>query len=254
MKKRRTTYREAKILRIDGIFSGYNQRPVIKNLSLRVHPGEVLAVIGQNGSGKSTLLKTIMGFLPAQQGDIHFNDKRITNLPPYRLKKLGIGYFMQGGAVFPHLSVGENLEIGGAGLTKTALDTKITEMTEMLPFLTNERLTEQASSLSGGERHQLALGMILMQEPGLLLLDEPSAGLSPANVDEMYHLLSTIRQNSPISILLIEQKVTEAVKFSDRVSLLKNGTIARTEPSTQLTTITDLGTFFFGELTKNALE
>jgi branched-chain amino acid transport system ATP-binding protein len=245
---------EAEILRIERVFSGYGGRKVLKGVSLGVKKGEVVAVIGKNGAGKSTLLKAIMGFLPVWEGDVFFAEQEITNNPPHYLKKKGIGYFVQGGRVFPHLTIKENLEVAGNGLTKDSLKNKISRMTRLLPLLKSRSLNGQAGSLSGGERHQLALGMVLMHNLDLLLLDEPSAGLSPANVDKTYEFLENIRSTLDLSMLLIEQKVTEAVKFSDRVCLLKNGKIDREERSKSLESIEDIGTFFFGSLQKNGLE
>jgi branched-chain amino acid transport system ATP-binding protein len=244
---------EPKILRIERIFSGYQKRNVLKGISLEVEKGEVVAVIGKNGAGKSTLLKAIMGFLPVEEGNIYLNDTCITNKPPYIVQRKRVGYFMQGGRVFPHLTVRENLEVGGNGLTKKDIKNKIDRMSEMLPFLKSRSLNMQAAALSGGERHQLSLGMVLMNDLDLLLLDEPSAGLSPLNVDKMYELLEGIKSEMALSMLLIEQKVTEAVKFSDRVCLLKNGKIEKEERSKSLESIEDIGTFFFGGFGQNGL-
>ncbi len=212
-----------------------------------------MAVIGKNGAGKSTLLKAIMGFLPVEEGEIFLNDTCITNQPPYIVQSKKVGYFMQGGKVFPNLTVRENLEVAGNGLTKKNLKDKIDGMSEMLPFLKSRSLNMQAAALSGGERHQLSLGMVLMNDLDLLLLDEPSAGLSPVNVDKMYELLEGIKSKMALSMLLIEQKVTEAVKFSDRVCLLKNGKIEKEERSESLKSIEDIGLFFFGGIGQNGL-
>ena len=242
---------EPKILRIERIFSGYKKREVLKGISLEINKGEVVAVIGKNGAGKSTLLKAIMGFLPVWDGNIYLDEERITNKPPYIIQNKGIGYLMQGGRIFPHLTIQENLEVAGNRLTKNLIKNRIKEMYEILPFLKNRSLHAQAGSLSGGERHQLSLGMVLMNDLDLLLLDEPSAGLSPANVDKMYEILEEVKNQRHQSILLIEQKVTEAVKFSERVCLLKNGKINRQERSQTLESIDDIGFFFFGGLKKN---
>ncbi len=244
---------EAKILRINRIFSGYKEREVLKGVSLEIAKGEVVAVIGQNGAGKSTLLKTIMGFLPVWKGNISMNGDPITNKPPYFLRKKGIGYFMQGGRVFPHLTIRENFEVAANLLTKNILKNRINEVSKILPFLNTKSLDTQAALLSGGERHQLSLGMVLINDLDLLLLDEPSAGLSPANVDKIFEILEKVKLERRLSILLIEQKVIEAVKFSDRVCLLKNGKIEKQENSKSLENIEDIGFFFFGGARQNAL-
>ena len=242
-----------KILRIERIFSGYQKRTVLNGVSLEVEKGEVVAVIGKNGAGKSTLLKVIMGFLKVEKGEIYLNDICTTNQPPYIMQNKRVGYFMQGGRVFSNLSIRENLEVAGNGLTNKNLKAKIDWLEEMLPFLKDRSLNMQAAALSGGERHQLSLGIVLMNDLDLLLLDEPSAGLSPVNVDKMYELLEAIKSKMKLSMLLIEQKVTEAVKFSDRACLLKNGIIEKEERSESLKTIEDIGTFFFGGLVQNDL-
>jgi branched-chain amino acid transport system ATP-binding protein len=235
-----------KKLRIDRIDFEYETRVVLEKLSLHISENEVVAVVGQNGAGKSTLLKIIMGFEKIKKGSIYLGQKEITNKTPYLLNRLGMGYFMQGGQVFPHLSIMENFEVCARHLKKKEIRYKIEAMEQYLPLLKMRKLSEQAASLSGGERHQLALGMVLMQNLELLLLDEPSAGLSPANVDEMYRILRKVKDEKKLSILLIEQKVTEAVKFSDRVCLLKNRTILREKKSHELQEIHDIDEFLLG--------
>jgi branched-chain amino acid transport system ATP-binding protein len=240
------TMNDPKKLRVDRVDFAYGSRIVLEELSLDIAGNEVVAVVGKNGAGKSTLLKIIMGFEKIKKGTIFLGEKEITNTPPYLLNRLGIGYFMQGGQVFPHLSILENLEVCGRHLKKKEIGYKIESMEQYLPLLKTRKPSEQAASLSGGERHQLALGMVLMQDLELLLLDEPSAGLSPANVDEMYRILRKVRDEKKLGILLIEQKVTEAVKFSDRVCLLKNRTISKEEKSHKLQEISDIDEFLLG--------
>lgn len=223
-----------KKLRVERINFSYGTRNVLEGLCLDIFENEAVAVVGQNGAGKSTLLKIIMGFEKVNDGAVFLDDKEITNKPPYERNRLGIGYFMQGGQVFPQLSIKENLEVCGRHLQKKVLRYKIEGMEHYIPLLKKRKLSDQAAGLSGGERHQLALGMVLMQDLELLLLDEPSAGLSPANVDEMYRILEKVKDEKNLSILLIEQKVTEAVNFSDRVCLLKNRVIAREKKSKEL--------------------
>lgn len=242
---------DPKKLRIERVNFAYGSRMVLEGLSLEIGTNEAVAVVGQNGAGKSSLLKVIMGFEKVKSGSVFLGQKEITNLPPYLVNRLGIGYFMQGGKVFPHLSIRENLEVCGRHLKKKKIMVKIESMKQYLPFLKARKLSEQAASLSGGERHQLALGMVLMQDLEMLLLDEPSAGLSPVNVDEMYRVLRKVREEKKLSILLIEQKVTEAVKFSDRVCLLKNRTIVKEEKSHKLKEITDIGDFLLGGLQRS---
>jgi ABC-type branched-subunit amino acid transport system ATPase component len=237
-----------KKLRIERINFSYGTRNVLEGLCLDIFENEVVAVVGQNGAGKSTLLKIIMGFEKVNEGAVFLDDKEITNKPPYERNRLGIGYFMQGGQVFPQLSIKENLEVCGRHLQKKDLRYKVEGMEHYMPLLKKRKLSDQAASLSGGERHQLALGMLLMQDLELLLLDEPSAGLSPVNVDEMYRILERVKEKKSLSILLIEQKVTEAVNFSDRVCLLKNKGIQKEKKSRELLDIQDIDDFLLGGL------
>ena len=207
------------ILELKNIRGGYqNHTEIIRGIDLTLQENEVLAIIGQNGSGKSTLAKAIMNILPYRKGQIFFNNQEVSLMNTRRLIQLGIAYFMQGGRVFPNLTVKENMNIAGFEKGTEFSDT------DLFPVLKKHWLNE-AGLLSGGERHQLALAMALAKNPILLILDEPSAGLSPVATLRLYQTLHRIKQTNPVSIILIEQNIAQAVDFSNRIAVMQQGKI-----------------------------
>jgi branched-chain amino acid transport system ATP-binding protein len=224
-------------LAIKNLYAGYGKREILNNLNLTVDKGEIAAVVGQNGAGKSTLIKTVMGFVLPRAGNIIFTDKNITMDDVKARVDQGIYYFMQGGKIFPSLTVEENLTLAGHNLSR---ESKKERVYDTLPLFFPEKtgpnnggktgwatfLGKDASNLSGGEKHKLALMMVLLNFPRLLLLDEPSAGLSPQNANKIYEILANSVSSFKMSILLIEQNVKLAVENSDRIYLLKGGSIA----------------------------
>ena len=221
------------ILNIKDLKAGYTKGNYILNgLKLEIRQNEIIAIVGQNGAGKSTLAKAIMGLIPYTTGSLKFIDEELINRN-YSSEKMyfkGISFFMQGGEVFRNLTVDENLQFAGRKLDKKKYGKKCKKVFSYFDlFEDNRKGKMKASFLSGGEQHQLALAMVLMQTPKLLILDEPSAGLSPLNRDKMFSAIEKVRNELNISILLIEQNVNEAVKISDKVGLLKLGKIDKLE-------------------------
>jgi ABC-type branched-subunit amino acid transport system ATPase component len=237
------------LVQMNDISGGYQAGSLIlKGISLSVGANETVAVVGQNGAGKSTLAKAIMGMLPFRGGSIIFDGKDIGSCTPQSLRSLGVGYFMQGGRVFPHLSVTDNLSIAGWDLTSVDRQGRIAEMTTYFELLSQSGsgvFGREASYLSGGEKNQLAMAMVLMQRPRFLILDEPSAGLSPGNIERLYVTLHKIREQEPFGILLIEQHVRAAVAFSERVLLLKEGRVAQDTLTRTLNNDDEIEKFFF---------
>ena len=216
------------MLKLDNICGGYiDGNHILKGVNLSVQRNEVLGIIGQNGCGKSTLMKSIMNMLPIRSGLITLNDSNINDIHPNEFTRIGIGYFMQGGRVFPQLTVKENLIFAGMKSKHTSSDWIEYLDNNVLAGFDDQYYSSKATYLSGGEKHKLALSMVLMQKPKLLLLDEPSAGLSPANVRELYTILNKIRTDFQVSMLLIEQNVNFAYQFCDRVTLLQKGRILK---------------------------
>jgi branched-chain amino acid transport system ATP-binding protein len=225
-------------LAIKNLYAGYGKREILNNLNLTVDKGEIAAVVGQNGAGKSTLIKSVMGFVLPRAGNIIFTDKNITMDDVKARVDKGIYYFMQGGRIFPSLTVEENLTLAGHNLSR---ESKKERVYDTLPLFFPEKagpnngektgwaafLGKDASNLSGGEKHKLALMMVLLNFPRLLLLDEPSAGLSPQNANKIYEILANFVSRFKTTILLIEQNVKLAAENSDRIYLLKGGKIER---------------------------
>ena len=215
------------VLEIHNLRGGYiPELDILQDIHLSLNEGEVVGVIGLNGSGKSTLGKAIMNMIPRREGEIKYYGSSITHLDTHQLAQLGIAIMQQGGQVFGTMSVWENLQLA-FGDKKN--DEYVTVLKEILPLLARPKKELQhtmADKLSGGQRHQLALAMTLARRPKLAILDEPSAGLSPKAVDEMYAILQQVREHLGITILLIEQNIAKAIDFCDRSILLAQGTIA----------------------------
>lgn len=212
-------------LQIENIHAGYGKKEVLRGLSLSVAPGEIVAMIGPNGAGKSTLLRVIAGFLRPTSGKIRFEGKDINSLAPHERIQSGLAYFMQGGKVFAGLSVLENLEIAANGNPSHTKEKRITDVLEIFSNL-KSLLRRRAGLLSGGERQGLALGMTLVQRPNVILLDEPSAGLSPVLVQQVLGRIKELNKTWKLSILLVEQNAREALNLADRAVILVDGQLA----------------------------
>lgn len=217
------------MLKLENITAGYQKHnPILKGVNLAVGENEVVAIVGQNGAGKSTLAKAIVNMLPYVSGNIYFKGELLNGNTTGEIINKGINFFLQGGRVFPHLTVEENLNFAGIGLSKSKLKERKEEVMSYFDLFnksSNGRLSLEASYLSGGEQHQLALAMVMMKKPQFLILDEPSAGLSPGNIKQLYGILNNIREDEKKSILLIEQNLQLADKFSDRIVFLNQGLV-----------------------------
>ena len=215
------------ILKISGLIGGYvHGIKVLRGEELNIHEGEAVGIIGLNGSGKSTLGKAVMNMLPWSEGQVLFDGKSIVDIQTCDLAHKGIAIMQQGGQVFRELTVYENLRIAFGQIKDPEY---IEEQKIMIPLLSlpeKELKGKMADKLSGGQRHQLALAMALAQHPRLLILDEPSAGLSPKSVEKMYDILSAVRKKMKVSIILIEQNINKAIQFCDRSLLIEQGSIA----------------------------
>jgi branched-chain amino acid transport system ATP-binding protein len=237
------------MLSLKNITAGYTkENMILKGINLTVGNNEVVAIVGQNGSGKSTLAKSVLNLVPYIEGKIKFDDKNIVKEGTAIIAKKGIGFFMQGGRTFPNLTVEENLIFASGDLNKIEYAERLDTIKTYFEIFNNSKMNLQASYLSGGEQHQLALAMVLMNKPKFLILDEPSAGLSPANVKSLYNALYKIKENEVKSTLIIEQNVNAAIEFSNRVVLLQEGTIAKEELSKNLNSSEKIDEFFFGKL------
>ena len=203
-----------------GIQSGYTGVKVIKNLDLNVEH-EIFAVLGANGAGKTTLLATLARLIPLLAGEMHFDGTDITKSPPWDTAGLGLAYVPQEKGVFPDLTVLENLQIGSMIGNRTQQE-RIDEVVELFPDI-GKRQSQMAGTLSGGESRMVACGRALMQDPKMILLDEPTAGLSPLYVDTFFEKIREIHETKGVSIILAEQNATKALEISDRVMVLSLG-------------------------------
>ncbi|PSQ26646.1 ABC transporter ATP-binding protein [Halobacteriales archaeon QS_9_68_17] len=210
------------VLSIEGVDSGYGDVQVLDDLTMHVADGEIVCLIGPNGAGKSTVLKTVFGLLEPWSGSVRFAGGEIGGEDPADLVRKGVGYVPQIDNVFGSLSVNENLRMGGVA-RKEGLDETITELYERFPLL-DEKRGATANQLSGGQRQVLALARALVMEPELLLIDEPSAGLAPSIVDDVFDDVQTVNDLGT-SILMVEQNAREGLSISDRGVVLDQGTV-----------------------------
>ena len=221
------------MLRVSGLYSGYDGVSVIKGIDLEVE-SEIFAVLGANGAGKTTLLATLARLIPVMRGELVFQEEAVSELPAWETAARGLGYVPQEAGVFADLTVAENLSVGGMIGTRPLAE-RIGEIFEWFPVLAD--MSQQlAGTLSGGESRMLACGRALMQEPTLLLLDEPTTGLSPLYVDMFFEKIAEIRKSRGVSIILAEQNATKALEVADRVMVLSLGEVFLTADARELTT------------------
>jgi len=208
------------ILEVEELRSGYDGVTVLRGLTFAVG-NEIFAVLGANGAGKTTLLATLARLIPLQTGRIRFRGEDVSTMPPFETARRGIGYVPQEGGIFPDLTVLENLEVGSMVGIRPRTE-RLTEVLELFPDL-RARRAQLAGTLSGGEARMLACGRALMQDPTLLLLDEPTAGLSPLYVDVLFDKIKEIHEQRGTAIVLAEQNATKALQVAHRVMVLSLG-------------------------------
>lgn len=212
------------MLEVNNINTFYGKAQALFDLSLRVSESEIFALVGSNGAGKTTLLNTISGLVTPASGSIEFLGKRIDGLPPHVIVEMGISHIPEGGRIFNDMTVRENLEMGAYPSHAWKIKEETLEQVyEIFPVL-KERKKQLARTLSGGEHQMLAMGRGLMSRPKLCIFDEPSYGLAPKYVDEVFRIINSLREQG-ITILLIEQNVRHALETADRACVLENGHI-----------------------------
>jgi len=208
--------------------------PILKGISLEVEERSIVTLLGPNGSGKSTLLKTVMGYLEPSAGDVEIDGKSMRGVPVHdRAIVHGIAYVPQLENVFGPLTVRENLNLGGSRLPRAERRRRVAELLELYPVL-GERLGQRADSQSGGERQMLAIARALMTRPRCLLLDEPSAGLSPLMLEQVFSMLAELREREGVTILVVEQNAVDSLSVSDRGVVLVLGEVALEGPAREL--------------------
>lgn len=215
------------MLSINNLYAGYTEdNPILKGLNLTVEDGEVIGILGRNGSGKSTLAKAILGMIPYLDGEIRFNENPLLGKQPFQIARMGIGYFQQGARIFGNLTTKENLDFASSEICRTDRADRFEKMKDWFEILQKPgSLGIKASYLSSGEKHQLALAMVFIQSPELLILDEPSSGLSQSNSHFLLNLLRNAMDGKLKNILLIEQNQNFAKAICSRLLLVENSTI-----------------------------
>ena len=231
---------------ISNLTIDYGAIRAIHEISFEVKPNELVAVIGANGAGKSTLLRALSGMIASTSGSATWNGQSILKTKPEELVRRGIVHVAEGKSVIPELTVAENLALGGLWRrNKADVATSISESLELFPILAS-RLEQRADSLSGGERQMLAIGRALVSRPKLLLLDEPSLGLAPLIIDQIFSALNHLRTHLGLSILLVEQNALSALKIADRGLVLNLGTLVKNGLARELLGDADLRDSFMG--------
>ncbi len=222
-----------RILELDAVNAGYGKVEALKSIHIRVSCGEIVTLIGANGAGKSTTLRAISGMIKPSAGRILFQGKPITGLPPHQTAGLGIGHVPEGRRIFPQMSVEENLDIGGyLERSPDIINQRKDEVFSIFPRLA-ERRRQDGGTLSGGEQQMLAIGRALMQDPRLLLLDEPTLGLAPVLVDVIFETILKLNKAGK-TILLVEQNAWHALQIAHRGYVLQTGMIQLEGPANEL--------------------
>ncbi|QUS35288.1 ABC transporter ATP-binding protein [Falsirhodobacter algicola] len=231
-------------LHLQNLCAGYGGANIVSDITLSVASGEIVTLVGPNGAGKSTLLKSLAGVARVTQGHLTVDDTDLIPLSPFERATRGVAFMPQDRNVFRTLTVAENLETSAWGYDD--IPARKEEVIALLPTLRNY-LNKTAGGLSGGQRQMAALGMTLMSRPTILLVDEPTAGLSPNLVGEMLDVLQTLTRRAGLGILIVEQNARAALARADRAVVLVDGRLRRAGPASELAAEPDFGALFFGD-------
>ncbi len=231
-------------IQVEDLHSGYGGVDIIHGVSIHLAEGEIVTLIGPNGAGQSTLIKTIFGLLKPTKGSIHFNGTDITGMRTEALVRMGLSYMPQVENTFPHLTIKENLEMGGIIHGRVNLRPRIERVLEIFPNLKGKR-DAKTGNLSGGEQHMVALGKTLMQDPQVMLVDEPSVGLAPQMVDTILEKIQQINGEGT-TVLIVEQNARKALGISDRGYVLEMGRARFTGTGQELLDNPDVGRLYLG--------
>jgi branched-chain amino acid transport system ATP-binding protein len=234
------------VLELSDIHTYYSDSYVLQGVSLKVGPGQIVALMGRNGVGKTTTIRSIVGFSPPERGTITFKDVDITKMPSHEIAREGISLVPQGRRIFPSLTVAEHLDVfqrTGDSTTKQAWN--LDRISELFPAL-ERRMKQKASVLSGGEQQMLAIARALLTNPELLLMDEPSEGLSPLLVQQVVEVIGHLRATAELPILLVEQNLSLALNLADYVYVMKKGAVAFEGPAEDLANAPDIQSTYLG--------
>lgn len=233
-----------RIVQVEDLYSGYGEVDILHGVSIHLNEGEIVTLIGPNGAGKSTLIKTIFGLLTPTQGRVLYDGADISGTPPEAIVRMGLSYMPQVENTFPHLTVKENLEMGGIIHGRVDLRPRIQRVFDIFPNLQGKE-GMKAGNLSGGEQHMVALGKTLMQDPRVLLVDEPSVGLAPQMVDTILEKIQAINRDGT-TVLMVEQNARKALKISNRGYVLEMGNTRFDGSGADLLNNPQVGRLFLG--------
>jgi branched-chain amino acid transport system ATP-binding protein len=233
------------VLKVESLDVAYGEIRALKGVGLEVGEGEIVTILGNNGAGKTTTLKTISGLLPPTRGSITLRDQSLLGVPPHSIVSRGVAHVPEGRRIFNRLTVRENLMMGAYLRTDSGIDADLDRVFGLFPRL-SERLTQVAGTLSGGEQQMLAIGRALMAGPRLLLLDEPSMGLAPVLVEQIFDTIIDINRQG-VTILLVEQNAAMALSIAHRGYVLETGSIVLTGTAADLSDNADVRRAYLGE-------
>ena len=212
------------LLQVRGVQTFYGKIQALKGIDMAVNAGEVVTLIGSNGAGKSTLMMTICGATRARSGTVHFDGQDVTNMPVHKIAQLGVAQSPEGRRIFPRMTVLENLQMGGTVTDPKYFDQDLARAFKMFPIL-EKRQSQRGGTLSGGEQQMLAIARALMSRPRLLLLDEPSLGLAPLIVKQIFEAIKELNRTEGLTVFLVEQNAFHALKLAHRAYVMVNGRI-----------------------------
>ena len=235
---------DAPLLELSNVETCYGLSQVLFGLSLTIAPGEMVTLMGRNGMGKTTTVRSIMGIVPPKSGAITFDGRPLAGLASFRVAQAGIGLVPEGRQIFPNLTVRENLELGSFTRARARRAQNLERAFGIFPRL-RERVAQKAGTMSGGEQQMLAIGRGLMAEPRLLILDEPSLGLSPILVEEMFTLIRRLRDDG-LTVLLVEQNVGQSLEIADRAYVLQTGRVVMSGPAADIARDADVQKAYLG--------
>jgi len=236
----------SRLLSVDNVSAGYGLTAVLREVTMHVDSGEVVSVVGANGVGKSTLLRTITGLVHPTAGKVVFDGVELNGLPAHAIVGHGLAMVPEGGRLFPFMTVLENLELGAFNRATRADERRtLDEVMELFPIL-RERKGQLAGSLSGGERQMCAIARALMSRPRMLMLDEPSLGLSPVMLEKVFELIRTVVASRDLTVLLIEQNVADALEMASRAYVIEGGAVVKSGPGALLLHDPDIQRAYLG--------
>lgn len=236
------------MLEVDGLAAGYGDLKVVWDVSLRVHPGRVTALLGRNGAGKTTTLRAISGLNKVMSGRVRLDGEDVSGVAAHKRVRRGMAYVQEGKRVFHRQTIEQNLMLGGytRGVRRTALHGEVERIYELFPILADKR-TAPAGSMSGGQQQMLAIGQALMSRPRLLLLDEPSGGLAPVIVNEVMERVAELTETG-LGVLLVEQAVEAALSVADHVTVLDIGKVVMDRPASRIADADIVKEAYFGRV------